>query len=47
MQRDTQTGAPILNKVEARQARRVGLIWVLTISLALAALVAAGLALYY
>jgi hypothetical protein len=47
MYRETRTGAPVLNEVEARQARRVGLIWVLAGSLALALLAAAGLALYY
>ena len=47
MHRDRKTGAPVLEETEARQARRVGLIWVLTISLGLALAVAVGLAQYF
>jgi len=47
MYRDARTNAPVLNKAEARQAKRVGLIWVLAGSLALAVLVALALSLSY
>jgi hypothetical protein len=47
MYRDRQTGAPVLNETEARQAGRVGLIRILVGSLGLALVVAAGLVLYY
>jgi len=40
-------GPVILDKVEARQARRVGLIWILTISLALAAIAGIVFVVYY
>jgi hypothetical protein len=43
MHRDRKTGAPVLNETEARQASRVGLIWVLAGSLGLALAVAIGL----
>jgi hypothetical protein len=33
MDRGRQTGAPVLDTTEARQASRVGLIWVLAASL--------------
>lgn len=47
MDRDRESGAPVLDKTEARQAGRVGLIWVLAGSLALALLVALGLIQYF
>jgi len=46
MDRDKATGAPILNPTEARQAERVGLIWVLVASLAFLALVAMSIAIF-
>lgn len=47
MDRDRKTGAPVLDETEARQASRVGLIWVLTVSLGLALLVALALFGYF
>lgn len=43
MHTDKKTGATVLNKTEARQAGRVGLIWVLAVSLGLALFVGLGL----
>ncbi|BAQ18228.1 hypothetical protein [Methyloceanibacter caenitepidi] len=40
MDRDEKTGTPVLNPTEARQAERVGLIWVLIASLAFVAIIA-------
>ncbi len=39
MHKDKKTGAPILSSTEARQAERVGLIWVLVASLAFVAII--------
>jgi hypothetical protein len=47
MQEDKQTNAPVLNETESRQARRVGLIWVLAGSLALVVVVGFLLAGYF
>ena len=47
MHRDINKGAAVLNKTEARQASRVGLIWVLVGSLGLALFVALGLLQYF
>jgi len=45
---DHGPNAPIVvDKVEARQARRVGLIWILTISLVLAAIAGIVFVVYY
>lgn len=45
---DHGPNAPVvLDKVEARQAHRVGLIWILTISLALAAIAGIVFVVYY
>lgn len=46
MDRDRETGAPILSTTEARQAERVGLIWVLVASLAFLATIAVAVGLY-
>ncbi|GFO82520.1 hypothetical protein [Methyloceanibacter sp.] len=46
MDRDMKTGAPILSPTEARQAERVGLIWVLVASLAFLAAVSIAVGLY-
>ncbi len=40
MHRDKKTGTPVLSSTEARQAERVGLIWVLVASLAFLAIIA-------
>ena len=47
MEDDRRRTPDVLDKVESRQARRVGLIWVLIGSLTLAAIVGLGLAIYY
>jgi predicted nucleic acid-binding Zn ribbon protein len=47
MQEDRKTDAPVLNETESRQARRVGLIWVLAGSLALVVIVGFFLAGYF
>jgi hypothetical protein len=43
MYKDKKTGAPILSSTEARQAERVGLIWVLVGSLAFVAIIAVAI----
>lgn len=47
MHQDKNTDGPVLNETESRQARRVGLIWVLVGSLVLALVVALLLAGYF
>ena len=47
MHRDDKTGVPVLNETESRQASRVGLIWVLAVSLGLALVAALALAGYF
>ena len=47
MDKGRQTGAPVLDTTEARQASRVGLIWVLAASLGLALLAALALFEYF
>ena len=46
MDRDKKTGTPILSPTEARQAERVGLIWVLIAALAFLAIIAVAVGTY-
>lgn len=42
-----ETGTAVLNKTEARQAQRVGLLWILLGSLGLASLATIALLVYF